>query len=154
MRFSTIVALVASAGLVAATPSPAASSALIARAGDGSVELAKRSGCGSTGPLGTGHFKWWIVVSCSPGAELTCQATDASGCVPGDASHIGSMEVDDPNDTINIARGDNTNTLPFTCPSGGQVRCEANFNDNDDGPGYSLRGTPHVPHSLPGAPYI
>ncbi|KAL7280282.1 hypothetical protein ACG7TL_005195 [Trametes sanguinea] len=165
MRFSTIVALVATAGLVAATPSPAAGSSLVARAGDGSVELAKRSGCGSTGPLGTGHFKWWIVVSCTPGAEMTCQATDASGCVPGDTKHIGSMEVDvsiamvaeqasladtnmffaisqDPNDTVNIAKASNTNTLPFTCPSGGQVRCEANFNDNDDGPGYSLRGKP------------
>ncbi|KAI0668026.1 hypothetical protein C8Q78DRAFT_1099004, partial [Trametes maxima] len=33
----------------------------------------------------------------------------------------------------------NTNTVTFVCPSGGQVRCQANFNDNDDGPGYSLR---------------
>ncbi|KAI0331610.1 hypothetical protein GY45DRAFT_1321932 [Cubamyces sp. BRFM 1775] len=49
------------------------------------------------------------------------------------------MEVDDPNDTVNIAKVDNTNTLPFTCPQGGQIRCEANFNDNNDGPGYSLR---------------
>ncbi|KAI0323666.1 hypothetical protein GY45DRAFT_1264210 [Cubamyces sp. BRFM 1775] len=136
MRFSTIVALIASIGLVAASPS-----SLVARSGDGSVEIAKRSGCGSTGPLGTGHFKWWITTSCTPGTQMTCQATDASGCVPGDASHIGSMEVDDPNDTFNVAKASNTNTLPFTCPQGGQIRCEANFNDNDDGPGYSLRGT-------------
>ncbi|KAI0362234.1 hypothetical protein OH77DRAFT_32549 [Trametes cingulata] len=141
MRFSTILAFLASVGLVAASPyaTPQSGNALVARAAEGNVTLSKRSGCGSVGPLGTGHFKWWIVVSCTPGAEMTCQATDASGCVPGDASHIGSMEVDDPNDTFNVARGTNTNTLPFTCPSGGQIRCEANFNDNDDSPNYSLR---------------
>ncbi|KAJ3010911.1 hypothetical protein NUW54_g2335 [Trametes sanguinea] len=105
-------------GLVAATPSPAAGSASL---------LAPAMAASSSPEVGL------------PGDELVCQATDASGCVPGDSSHIGSMEVDDPNDTINIAKGDNTNTLPFTCPSGGQVRCEANFNDNYDGPGYSLR---------------
>lgn len=65
MRFSTIVALVASVGLAAATPS-----SLVARSGDGSVEIAKRSGCGSTGPLGTGHFKWWITTSCTPGTQM------------------------------------------------------------------------------------
>ena len=65
MRFSTIVALVASVGLVAATPS-----SLVARSGDGNVEIAKRSGCGSVGPLGTGHFKWWITTSCTPGTQM------------------------------------------------------------------------------------
>ena len=96
-----------------------------------------------------------------PSLTSTCQATDASGCVPGDAKHIGSMEVDvgqllapgptglysyevsrfqDPNDTFQVAFKRNTNTLPFVCPSVGQIRCEANFNDNYDGPNYSLRG--------------
>ncbi|CDO74749.1 hypothetical protein BN946_scf184411.g6 [Trametes cinnabarina] len=126
MRFSAILALVASLGLVSATPSPLTPLSGV-HAGDGTVALKSQSGCGSSGPLGTGHFKWWIV------------ATDASGCVPGDSKHIGSMEVDDPNDTFNVARASGTNTLPFTCPSVGQVRCEANFNDNNDGPGYSLR---------------
>ncbi|KAI0750293.1 hypothetical protein C8Q80DRAFT_1270013 [Daedaleopsis nitida] len=144
MRFSTILALVASVAVASATPSPAGpGTALVARSNDGNVSesLTRRSGCGSTGPLGTGHFEWFIVVSCTPGAQLTCQATDASGCVPGAVGKIGSMEVDDPNDTVNIAKQSHTNTLAFTCPQGGQIRCEANFNDNDDGPNYSLRGS-------------
>jgi len=70
---------------------------------------------------------------------MTCEATDASGCEPGVASKIGSMEVDDPNDTTQYAKKSNTNSVTFVCPSGGQVRCQANFNDNDDGPNYSLR---------------
>ncbi|KAI0653568.1 hypothetical protein C8Q70DRAFT_937590 [Cubamyces menziesii] len=109
--------------------------------GDGEepIVLTSQSGCGSVGPLGPGHYKWYIVVSCNPGSSYTCQATDASGCVPGDAKHIGSMEVDDPNDTFQVAFKRNTNTLPFVCPSVGQIRCEANFNDNYDGPNYSLR---------------
>ncbi|KAI0315214.1 hypothetical protein OF83DRAFT_1201054 [Amylostereum chailletii] len=139
MKFSALLAFtVASIGLVAATPS--AMPAVSARSGDGLVALNKRSGCGSTGPLGTGHFEWFIDVSCTPGAGMTCQATDASGCEPGKASKIGSMEVDDPNDTQQFAKQKNTNTVGFTCPPGGQVRCQANFNDNDDGPNYSLRG--------------
>ncbi|KAI0630457.1 hypothetical protein C8Q77DRAFT_1075151 [Trametes polyzona] len=134
MRFSTVFAFVASAALVSATPS-----SLVARSGDGSVELAKRSGCGSTGPLGEGHFLWWITAPCKAGTQMTCQVTDKTGCVPGDTSKIGSVEVDNPDDTQQIAKKSGTNTLPFTCPPGGQVRCQANFNDNDDGPGYSLR---------------
>ncbi|KAI0364563.1 hypothetical protein BV20DRAFT_831265 [Pilatotrama ljubarskyi] len=136
MHFSTILALVTSVAVASATPSPAGNP-LVARAGG--VEVAKRSGCGSTGPLGTGHFEWWITASCTPGTQMTCQATDASGCVPGDTSKIGSMEVDNPDDTTQIAKQSGTNTLPFTCPPGGQIRCQANFNDNDDGPNYSLR---------------
>ncbi|KAI0676168.1 hypothetical protein C8Q78DRAFT_373179 [Trametes maxima] len=139
MRFSTLLTLAASLAAVSATPAPAPSSALVARSGDGFTEIAKRSGCGSSGPLGTGHFVWFIDVSCTPGAQKSCQATDATGCLPGNPNKIGSMEVDDPNDTFQIAKKSNTNTVTFICPSGGQVRCQANFNDNDDGPGYSLR---------------
>ncbi|KAI0676167.1 hypothetical protein C8Q78DRAFT_373138 [Trametes maxima] len=141
MRFSTLLALAASLAAVSATPSPAPGSALVARSGDGFTEIAKRSGCGSSGPLGTGHFVWFIDVSCTPGAQKSCQATDSTGCLPGNPDKIGSMEVDDPNDTFQIAKKSDTNTVTFICPSGGQVRCQANFNDSDDGPGYSLRGT-------------
>ncbi|KAI0640702.1 hypothetical protein C8Q79DRAFT_1014924 [Trametes meyenii] len=140
MRFSALLTFIACVAVVSATPSPAPGTVLVARSGDGGAQIAKRSGCGSTGPLGTGHFKWFIVTSCRPGAHMTCQATDASGCVPGKVNKIGSMEVDDPDDTFQVAKKDNTNTLPFVCPSGGQIRCEANFNDNNDGPNYSLRG--------------
>ncbi|KAI0640731.1 hypothetical protein C8Q79DRAFT_436951 [Trametes meyenii] len=141
MHFSTLLALFAPVAVVvaSATPAPATVGALVARSGNGSVEIAKRSGCGSSGPLGTGHFVWFIDVSCTPGAQKTCQATDATGCLPGNPDNIGSMEVDDPNDTFQIAKQSNTNTVTFVCPSGGQVRCQANFNDNDDGPNYSLR---------------
>ncbi|KAI0672677.1 hypothetical protein C8Q78DRAFT_672889 [Trametes maxima] len=139
MRFSTIVALVTSAALVSATPYPESDGTLIARAADGNVGLAKRSGCGSTGPLGDGHYIWWIDVSCKPGDQKTCQVTDKTGCLPGDTSKIGSVEVDDINDTNQIAKKSGTNTVPFTCPAGGKIRCQANFNDNDDGPSYSLR---------------
>ena len=34
------------------------------------IDLAKQSGCGSTGPLGDGHFRWYIITSCQPGATL------------------------------------------------------------------------------------
>ncbi|KAI0331609.1 hypothetical protein GY45DRAFT_1360683 [Cubamyces sp. BRFM 1775] len=140
MRFSTILALAASIGLVAANPTPETSKAVTAFAGPhGDASLSTESGCGSVGPLGSGHYVWYIVVGCTPGAELSCQATDSTGCLPGNAKHIGSMEVDDPNDTYQIASGKNTNTVQFVCPSGGQIRCQANFNDSDDGPGYSLR---------------
>ncbi|KAI0676169.1 hypothetical protein C8Q78DRAFT_988560 [Trametes maxima] len=155
MRLLALFALVASIAAVSATPAPVpednvatpgdnvatpGDNALVARSSDGSVEIAKRSGCGSIGPLGKGHFVWFITVSCKAGAHMTCQATDASGCVPGKTNKIGSMEVDDPNDTFQIAKKKHTNTVQFVCPSGGKVRCQANFNDNDDGPGYSLRG--------------
>lgn len=49
-------------------------------------------------------------------------------------------EPQNPDDTQQIAKKSNTNSVPFICPAGGQVRCQANFNDNDDGPNYSLRG--------------
>ncbi|KAI0326284.1 hypothetical protein GY45DRAFT_1259313 [Cubamyces sp. BRFM 1775] len=140
MRFSTILLVIASIGVVAATPTPTNTTVTAFGGENGEVALSTESGCGSIGPLGTGHYKWWIVVGCNPGGAYTCQATDASGCVPGVSKHIGSMEVDDPNDTFQVAFKKNTNAVTFTCPSGGQVRCEANFNDNDDGPGYSLRG--------------
>ncbi|KAI0669333.1 hypothetical protein C8Q78DRAFT_946364, partial [Trametes maxima] len=140
MSFSTtLVAVAASIVLASAMPSAALSSTLVARSGDSSVEVAKRSGCGSTGPLGDGHFEWFIVTDCTPGAPMTCQATDASGCEPGRTNKIGSMEVDDPNDTFQVAKKSKTNTLPFVCPAGGEVRCQANFNDRNDGPNYSLR---------------
>ena len=29
--------------------------------------LVKRAGCGSSGPLGTGHYEWYITVGCTPG---------------------------------------------------------------------------------------
>lgn len=48
--------------------------------------------------------------------------------------------LQDPNDTVQFAKKSNTNSVTFVCPSAGQVRCQANFNDSDDGPGYSLRG--------------
>ena len=70
MHFSTILALVAtSVGLAVAAPSADAAVPLL-YGGDGDVVLSKESGCGSTGPLGPGHYKWWIVVSCNPGARL------------------------------------------------------------------------------------
>ncbi|KAI0765593.1 hypothetical protein BD413DRAFT_482034 [Trametes elegans] len=140
MHFSTIIALAASLGLAAASPSAEAGNTFVARSGDGATGLAARSGCGSTGPLGDGHFIWWITADCQAGTQKTCQVTDRTGCLPGDTSKIGSVEVDNPDDTVQIAKKDNTNTLSFTCPPEGKVRCQANFNDNNDGPGYSLRG--------------
>ncbi|KAI0746453.1 hypothetical protein C8Q80DRAFT_772018 [Daedaleopsis nitida] len=140
MRFSTVLALVASVAVASATPSPAPDTELVVRSGDGNVSLTRRSGCGSTGPLGLGHYKWYIVRSCTPGVDTWCQATDATGCVPGVTNKIGSMEVNNLDGTINYARRANgANTVPFNCPPIGRVRCQANFNDRDDGPSYSLR---------------
>lgn len=64
MRFSTLVALVSSIGLVAATPVVA--EPIEAR----DATAIKRSGCGSSGPLGTGHFIWYITVGCTSGASM------------------------------------------------------------------------------------
>ncbi|KAH9893616.1 hypothetical protein C8Q73DRAFT_666280 [Cubamyces lactineus] len=150
MRFSTIFAFIASIGVISATPTPNNTTIVAFGGENGEVNLGTESGCGSIGPLGPGHYIWWIVVGCTPGAQIfgmdyrTCQATDATGCLPGQAKHIGSMEVDDPNDTFQVAFRKNTNTLPFVCPSIGQIRCEANFNENSDGPNYSLRVMPRV----------
>ncbi|CDO69694.1 hypothetical protein BN946_scf184851.g82 [Trametes cinnabarina] len=138
MRFSTLLAFAASVGLALAVPSTIEVPALHGGLNEDTT-LTTQSGCGSSGPLGSGHYVWYIVVGCTPGDNYTCEATDSTGCLPGNAKHIGSMEVDDPNDTFTIASKKNTNQVPFVCPAGGQVRCQANFNDSDDGPGYSLR---------------
>ncbi|KAI0741427.1 hypothetical protein C8Q80DRAFT_1194389 [Daedaleopsis nitida] len=143
MRFSTILALVASVAVSSATPAPTSQTELVARSGDGNASLTRRSGCGSTGPLSYGHYKWFIVRSCTPGSFAYCQATDASGCVLGVVDKIGSMEVDDPDDTKTYARGFESNTVKFTCPPAGRVRCQVNLNDIDDGPSYSLRVFEH-----------
>eukprot|EP00753_Platysulcus_tardus_P019954 PLAT7657.1.p2 GENE.PLAT7657.1~~PLAT7657.1.p2 ORF type:complete len:152 (+),score=6.24 PLAT7657.1:46-456(+) len=132
MQF-TILATLAAAAAVAVNAVPTADTPLAARA------IEARSGCGSTGPLGDGHYIWWITVGCNSGGQYKCQAMGADGCLPGQTKHIGSMEVDDPNDTTQYAKQSNTNSVTFTCPSGGQIRCQANFNDNNDGPNYSLR---------------
>ncbi|TFK50636.1 hypothetical protein OE88DRAFT_1661173 [Heliocybe sulcata] len=133
MQFSILAAFVVAAVGVQAAPSPAPVAAR-------SVEA--RAGCGSSGPFGTGHFEWYITASCTSGQQYDCQAMDASGCEPGLTGKIGSLEVDDPNDTTQYAKGSHTNSLAFTCPSSGQVRCQANFEDNNDGPNYSLRIVP------------
>lgn len=68
-RVTAVLAAVMAAlfiGSVGAMPGPTEVS--VVHSGDGSVSLTKQSGCGSTGPLGTGHFKWYIVASCNPGA--------------------------------------------------------------------------------------
>ncbi|KAI0826160.1 hypothetical protein BC629DRAFT_1453598 [Irpex lacteus] len=135
MSFTRLLTAVLSAALISGATALATGQGHVAR----SVDLAARAGCGSSGPLGTGHFEWFIDVGCTPGAQLRCQAMDASGCEPGKTNKIGSLEVDDPNDTFQVAKQSHTNSLSFVCPSGGQVRCQANFEDNDDGPGYSLR---------------
>ncbi|KAI0830225.1 hypothetical protein BC628DRAFT_986785 [Trametes gibbosa] len=139
MQFLTILAIAASMGLVVAIPR-ATEPVPAAHGGNNEAVLTTESGCGSTGPLKPGNFYiWYIIRSCTPGARMTCQATDRLGCVPGSTAHIKSMEVDDPNDTFNIARGDNTNTVPFICPEGGSARCQVDFKENTDGPNYSLR---------------
>lgn len=71
MQFTALFAYVlaaASIGSVVATPT--ASEPVPFYSGDDSVSLAKRSGCGSSGPLGDGHYVWYIVVGCTPGADL------------------------------------------------------------------------------------
>jgi hypothetical protein len=130
MQLSLIASVVSLAMFVNANPTPVRAHA---------VDLNKRSGCGSSGPLNTGHFKIFITTECTAGESFVCKAMDASGCVPGEAKHIGSMEVDDPNDTTQFATESHTNAVGFQCPAGGQIRCQVNFEDNDDGPQYSLR---------------
>ncbi|KAI0742562.1 hypothetical protein C8Q80DRAFT_914358 [Daedaleopsis nitida] len=143
MRFSTVLALVASVAVASATPAPISETDLVARSGDGTASLTRRSGCGSTGPLGDGHYKWYITHYCSPGTHLYCQVLDASGCNLAGTRQIGSMEVD--SDGVTIIQESNVNQLPFICPQSGQVQCQANFNDRNDGPNYSLRVHDYTP---------
>ena len=67
MQFTTLLAFaLASVGLSYATAIAADSEYIpVAYAADASI--AKRAGCGSSGPLGDGHYEWYIVVSCTPG---------------------------------------------------------------------------------------
>lgn len=69
MHVSAILSLAAAIGFVVATPSPAVIVPDV-HGGNGEVVLHTESGCGSSGPLGNGHFIWFIVVGCSPGAEM------------------------------------------------------------------------------------
>ena len=76
MQFHTVLMYVlaaASVGFVAATPT--AGEIAIAHPADDSTALNKRSGCGSSGPLGDGHYEWYINVSCSPGATMCVLAS-------------------------------------------------------------------------------
>ena len=70
MHFSTILALIASIGVVTATPTPNNTTIIAFGGENGEVALSTESGCGSIGPLGPGHYIWWIVVGCTPGAQM------------------------------------------------------------------------------------
>ncbi|KAL7280287.1 hypothetical protein ACG7TL_005200 [Trametes sanguinea] len=139
MRFTALLAFVTAVSVAVATP--AAHDAPVAHAGtpESPVTLTAQSGCGSIGPLGNGHWVWWITVSCTPGGHYTCQATDKTGCIPGNVANIANMQVDDPNDTYTVASADDANAVAFVCPSIGEVRCQSTFKENDDSPNYSLR---------------
>ncbi|KAI0761536.1 hypothetical protein BD413DRAFT_243752 [Trametes elegans] len=55
-------------------------------------------------------------------------------------THVPWCRAQNPDNTVQIANKHNTNTLSFMCPPEGKVRCQANLNNDDDGPSYSLRG--------------
>ncbi|EIW59951.1 uncharacterized protein TRAVEDRAFT_47247 [Trametes versicolor FP-101664 SS1] len=139
MRFSAILALISSIGFVMASPAPAEGPVYAVHGGDAATVPTPESGCGSYGPLGNSSSIWYIVRTCTPGARMSCQATDHNGCVPGDTTHINSLEVDDPNDTFNVAKGTHVNTVVFNCPEGGQVRCQVDLDSKSQAPNYSLR---------------
>ncbi|KAI0640682.1 hypothetical protein C8Q79DRAFT_920845 [Trametes meyenii] len=154
MRVSTILALFTSIAVTSATPFPDPDAALVARSNGTVAEITKRSGCGSVGPLGTGHYQWYIDVPCTVGDSLFCEATDASGCGQPNHGKIGSMVVYDSSGTFQLAKSAaNMPRVAFVCPSFAKIRCEVNFVDNDDGPNYSLRGmcihcnTPAIYHT-------
>ncbi|KAI0746438.1 hypothetical protein C8Q80DRAFT_1271338 [Daedaleopsis nitida] len=140
MRFSTVLALVASVAVASATPSSAPGTDFVAHSGNESTSLTRRAACGSTGPLGTGHYKWYIITSCTPGATEYCQASDKTGCTAGYAPGIGSMQVMSSDGKVTYEKGENAKSvLTFTCPSNGQIRCQVNLNSKKDGPNYCLR---------------
>lgn len=66
MSFTRLLTAVLSAALISGATALATGQSHVAR----SVDLAARAGCGSSGPLGTGHFEWFIDVGCTPGAQL------------------------------------------------------------------------------------
>ncbi|KAI0342255.1 hypothetical protein BDW22DRAFT_1357566 [Trametopsis cervina] len=137
---------------------PSDTEALVAHSPDGIVSLTAQSGCGSAGPLGSGGCNWYILVSCTPGdakfvvfifgdgckvsdiaLDRTCEATDATGCFPGDAANIATMHVYSSDGSVQYALESQSNSVPFICPSGGRVRCQADFKGITDSPNYSLR---------------
>ena len=68
MQFVTLLAFafasisLSSAATIAADNTPVDANAYLANDG-----IVKRSGCGSSGPLGTGHSRWYIDAGCTPG---------------------------------------------------------------------------------------
>ena len=70
MQFVTLLAFalasisLSSAATIAADSANTPVDANAYLANDGIV---KRSGCGSSGPLGTGHYRWYIDAGCTPG---------------------------------------------------------------------------------------
>ncbi|KAI0630456.1 hypothetical protein C8Q77DRAFT_1231076 [Trametes polyzona] len=143
MHFSFLFAFVAaSIGAVVATPTPAEPDLTAHGGPNGEATLTTQAGCGAVGPLTGPASIWWIVRTCKPGARMICQATDQTGCIPGSPVHISSLEVDDPNDTFNIAFAPHTNTLPFICPAAGAARCQVHFDGANVGKNYGLRVFP------------
>ncbi|KAH9893615.1 hypothetical protein C8Q73DRAFT_666279 [Cubamyces lactineus] len=158
MRFSPLLSILVAIGSVIATAvNSDITPAVYNGDGEEPVVLTSQSGCGSVGPLGPGHYKWYIVASCNPDLKLPSLTTArARQLMRADVSQEKQSILDlwkstwvnfryrgydsnDPDDTFQVAFKKNTNTLPFVCPSVGQIRCEANFNENSDGPNYSLR---------------
>lgn len=70
MRFSTILALVASIGFVTANPTPAEGPVYAVHGGNAETIPTPESGCGSYGPLGNSSSIWYIVRNCTPGARM------------------------------------------------------------------------------------
>ncbi|KAI0753131.1 hypothetical protein C8Q80DRAFT_1150200 [Daedaleopsis nitida] len=140
MRFSTVLALVASVAVASATPSSAPGTDFVSRSGDDSSSLTRRAGCGATGPFGKGHYEWYLITSCKPGAAEWCQATDKTGCTAGNNIGIGSVQVLSSDGKVTYEKGKNAvGALKFTCPSNGKIRCQVNLNSDNDGPNYGLR---------------
>ncbi|KAH9847860.1 hypothetical protein C2E23DRAFT_740809 [Lenzites betulinus] len=138
MHISTVLTLVAFTWVRVATssPWPAESKSVV----HSELALSADSGCNSIGPFNSTSDVWFILKSCTPGSTMTCQATDQTGCLLGDAAHILILEVDDPNEEFTVAASTETNTLRFVCPSIGQIRCQVSLRSKKFGPDYSLRG--------------
>ncbi|KAI0761537.1 hypothetical protein BD413DRAFT_590194 [Trametes elegans] len=71
--------------------------------------------------------------------SLVALVRPPSSVADGDAGVLRTWQ--DPDDTYTIARARHTNSVDFVCPTGGEARFRANFEDESGGLNYRLRGT-------------
>ncbi|EJC99450.1 uncharacterized protein FOMMEDRAFT_31171 [Fomitiporia mediterranea MF3/22] len=127
----SVIALLGSASVASAAAAASASSIIDLTAGHSKrqvQEISGEIGCSAKGPL---SGPWAIeLFTCQPEANLTCQATDSSGCTAGDATALDRIMVIDPTTGTPLSGGAATAMANFSCPDNGLIICSLQFGDN------------------------